>query len=1157
MSNIELVNNSNQDNPQVERLNNAVYVSAGNYCRAIDTIETDVRGANKIIEKGEILLIQSLKHAHDKIHSVVVRPHPRHYNSDTKPSYYQFLIEDFLDKFELLSMDDGNAVRNKELNRLQLAVTERQQQLFETQSNPQKMLQIAMDIYSRRIEHKDSKPAIQVNGEVNVADVIELGVTPELVSQLKESATQQQDIIKIQSEWLLTEQKKLQELFNAMLPYGTEMAAAQNASMQDINRDIEKRQAGIETLELYLGTGVQLFTVKEGEPAPYDEKLTVMQERLYGDVELSLYKEEAIHLDARNCEILWREFQTNQEFVERVFPTKRCIALMCCNRRSKDYGNFYESAVRNQENKEVFLLVRNGDNIHVVYSPISTHLHSHRLFPAMEEVNRHLFKGRDKINITIDDLEYSDKLSIIEAELLHYKRFIILIAGLDHREQLFGDFYPRQSFLNMFYPEFQEKYMRFIHDGDGEGMLPTQEEKRPSLYQYLQERNSKVRKGSRVVIQASHLINSDSAPSCFTRNQDEAERRYYPTSSFVYANVERDSKGYFVKVPVQHVYDRSKKNFNARVSIANDLDTNALLCIDKISPQDLDFYITSRTHRMDFVSYLEMFKNAKEHIVRQHEISKPLFDLLYEALDHVHDSILTTKAAKESAVEDVVSSWWSSIGGEVSEAAVKNITAETKKQLLDHLYYRASASFITEHKALVDKAAVDGVISHPLKLSVDYEGNLWLYTKLLPSEEINTIEPNRFVKRTLMTLSAKKKLGLKKSSFVLPKQYAVDEHIICEWDELADVADFDVNQYPIGEYKSNYKFHDYQSKADFVKYMSLTKEFLTSFYSRNFSAELAKWIVDAFCKQYKKLKPHQDEGDIRLAIPFFYLYGEVYVLTVSSSLKLFLHLVKTHDLQDYVDDTYDLDINIDFDGASDYGFNLSLSKKSIQAYLPDYIVREFKPSFVFQSAFIRDGRYEYCTVSGSDRAEFDLGILASSAFVAARQQSFKNLDLKKEFVDYHFYSQLDVNDIRDYGTFALDKMFKNPNYNESLRFMESALIVHSNRDPISKEILSSKVYVLVTPDGMLGQKLGEFAEQHDIKGNNFEKGEYQRTVRLAGFTTFTELEKHWNKRLDTVYKAFFSEDKAFMALFEFAKVRTMRDLVLVKQDGDYMEFHSP
>jgi hypothetical protein len=45
--------------------------------------------------KGELLLISKLKYAHDLIHSVVIRPHPRWYLDYGKITQYNFLVEDF------------------------------------------------------------------------------------------------------------------------------------------------------------------------------------------------------------------------------------------------------------------------------------------------------------------------------------------------------------------------------------------------------------------------------------------------------------------------------------------------------------------------------------------------------------------------------------------------------------------------------------------------------------------------------------------------------------------------------------------------------------------------------------------------------------------------------------------------------------------------------------------------------------------------------------------------------------------------------------------------------------------------------------------------------------------------------------------------------
>lgn len=78
---------------------------------------------------------------------------------------------------------------------------------------------------------------------------------------------------------------------------------------------------------------------------------------------------------------------------------------------------------------------------------------------------------------------------------LHYRRFLILICGLDHRLKLFGDFYDTNTPYSFLSLEFQERYFQFLHDKDGSGLLGMAET-RPSLQSYLEQANSCLQSGS-------------------------------------------------------------------------------------------------------------------------------------------------------------------------------------------------------------------------------------------------------------------------------------------------------------------------------------------------------------------------------------------------------------------------------------------------------------------------------------------------------------------------------------------------------------------------------------------------------------------------------------------------------------------------------------
>lgn len=145
---------------------------------------------------------------------------------------------------------------------------------------------------------------------------------------------------------------------------------------------------------------------------------------------------------------------------------------MATTRRDLDYGDRWTNQAKNDENRKVFLMVRNGENVHRVFSPVESHLGTGRLFPSRDDQDR-IFRGVDGSQIKFEDVAYTAHLSSHARYALHYKRFLLLMCGLDHREKLFGEFYPGPESLHFVTLDFQEKFCRFIHDDDGEGLIET------------------------------------------------------------------------------------------------------------------------------------------------------------------------------------------------------------------------------------------------------------------------------------------------------------------------------------------------------------------------------------------------------------------------------------------------------------------------------------------------------------------------------------------------------------------------------------------------------------------------------------------------------------------------------------------------------------
>lgn len=96
-------------------------------------------------------------------------------------------------------------------------------------------------------------------------------------------------------------------------------------------------------------------------------------------------------------------------------------------------------------------MVRNGQNIKQIYSPVESHLGASRLFPSEDEQQGH-FRGFDGTTIKFEDVAYTDRLKAHDLMALHYRRLLIMLFGLDQRLALFGQFYPQHekaNFLNL------------------------------------------------------------------------------------------------------------------------------------------------------------------------------------------------------------------------------------------------------------------------------------------------------------------------------------------------------------------------------------------------------------------------------------------------------------------------------------------------------------------------------------------------------------------------------------------------------------------------------------------------------------------------------------------------------------------------------------
>lgn len=821
LNEIEVIDHSNDENEQkVHRMDNFAYIQEGMFCRSSIS-------CNDFCRNGDVLLITDLNYADNQLHSVEIIAHPR-YNSER---YKTMLLHEFDKHFRVIPKAEAEKVREDEVDAIHLRYKQHEEYVTNLQTDDTQRRKLAMEVYSRRIEHKTDLSAVDPQPmPTNALEIMRGGNAKEVISNLSESLKFHTDILKIEANILAEETKKLKAILNEIIPFTEQRMLGAKVSTKEVTEHATRLEQGIASLKLYSGENVCIEPICKGRSASPDLPISMIQQRLFADLELGIFDEQGgEELDVYSEPVFLEELKTNPEFVKQIFPTERAIVLMQLRMHDKNYGCPITNYVVNEQNRRVFLLVRDGENIYQVFSPIGSHECADKLFPSRTDLDD-LFK-RGQVDITIDHLWYSTAFSLRERAILHYKRFLLLIAGLDHNHKLFGEFYPQGQEMQIFYPEFQEKHFNFIHDADGEGLIGSGFNY--SLGEWITKQNSKAVIGSMVLVDVDRFMDSDSAPTCY-KYEYGRENGYVrisePTSRFQYLQIQEDSKGLFIRAEVikKGAWGETKgKPYNTRISIDGRFNTTAMLLLSNVKPDHILQFINDRKYRRHVFRFIGIFRQSLKVISEQFKYIEPLFKTIYESVSVLPNLIPMSKEALEMEIMDTINMWqtktrkfYPDLSGTMQKKAVI--------QICDSLYYRVT----TLKNQLIKKAENlinDGTT--PLQYTVAVDGKMYLYSTMPVVEQDNRYSAHAHVNRHSFKFDKKGELVHELTTQVLLAKFENYEHVLFNYDESTTEQWLKVSE-PYVNCKRN-RYHTPPLFGDF---------------------KTKKWLLDSIDKGYKLFK---------------------------------------------------------------------------------------------------------------------------------------------------------------------------------------------------------------------------------------------------------------------------------------------------------------
>jgi len=801
MSTLPAVPSSTHSN--TERIERFQSLQPGQYWRARRDIPKEG------IAAGDVLLIESLRWADEAVHTVVLRAHPKWYDKQVKISWeengetfenhkrltqHPLLLADFLEKFD--HEPNAQSLRQEELANIQTKVSHLQQSLIEGQHDPQQWMPTHTALANRESDarHDDagdgqgnpSHELVPAQDEQSVrlatgpvSDALASGVTPQRIEAMKAGAQRQQQIATAKANWIQAKTDEIAETLGAMAPYYAEQAAAALAQTEDVRQYVAKIQNGIESLDLYVGTGVTVTEIARGASAPRNEPLTFVQKKLMMDEELALWADVDENFDYQDQETFYEALRSHPGLVNQVFPAARAMLVMAVTQRDLDYGNAIASAVQNSVNKRVFILVRDGENIYRVDSPVESHLHTGRLFPSRDEHDA-LFRGLRGEDITFEDVAYTKALERHDNSALHYKRFLILACGLDHRLKLFGDFYDGPADFNFISAAFQQAHCRFLHDDAGGNLIDAPD--RPDVIAWISSKNRYLRSGSRVLGNWHEVMDGETAPAaCRTDYRtDRTEFLYRPTQSPGLASVEQDGKSLCVKVPVSGWTRQGEpREFLCNINLSKYRGYGSeigYLCLDAVEPEELDYYMRSRANRHNHIFYIRFFKQALAFIQQERQAQAPTRALLAQSLS-AHgwdqDRIATT-------VNLAVQAWRASHRG---APLPRFDTSDTNSKAWAELLGQALAQGedAGSRREEIERLCQDMNVA-PLRLSVDGKSRHFLYVTPYPEDRDDRISPHIWARR--LTVSDKgRRMTVGNPKWALLHEHDAGETTLEQWGE--------------------------------------------------------------------------------------------------------------------------------------------------------------------------------------------------------------------------------------------------------------------------------------------------------------------------------------------------------------------------------------
>lgn len=390
--------------------------------------------------------------------------------------YSRVIYSSFVDDFKFVPMEQADMERANRTLAIQSEMSAIQQDLSDSMMNARTLANNVLQCQDKTVQDEISKISVSKalpSPDQMRSDITTLISTSESNEKAVESLTNQTVLIKGIEAYSKVKQSELKGLVAVQKSFAMEKVYAFMGKSAELKSKIDFALDKISTLTIYAGSDVHVEVFMDGPCSTSKAPFYAFAEKIYMDQEMVTHNAftEVSSFDFLRSKDFFQRLKDDKEFFDRVFPKERMFVVIQYTKAQRQYSDIFTSLHMNAVNMSTFMMIRDGDRVCKVTSPVE---YQDRMYPTDSSMES-IFN-----NITADSVKLTDAQRQFLKLESQFNKVCSLIQGIldrqitGHGQEVFGVL-PHHEFQKSFLdPVYCTQNIHFMNDEDrllGQGSI--------------------------------------------------------------------------------------------------------------------------------------------------------------------------------------------------------------------------------------------------------------------------------------------------------------------------------------------------------------------------------------------------------------------------------------------------------------------------------------------------------------------------------------------------------------------------------------------------------------------------------------------------------------------------------------------------------------